>query len=379
VSDDGRYVTFWTYSPSITPGDDNGLSDVFLHDTQTGETTLISHNLDGDPSNGGSSLPEISANGKYVAFVSNATDLVEGVTSVPGEIVYRYAVETGDIELVSKTPTGHAPGWFAFSRGISGSGRFIVYDSRAANIVPGDTKDGIVDVFRYDARTGTTIKVTRTQSGGQPDKGSNAAAISHDGRWVLYSTGATNMGPTDTDFDPDAYLYDVRTGTTTLVSRYRDGSAAGGVPTGISDDGRIVAFDSQADDLVPADTDKDWGVYLFNTSTGRVRLVSTPRAAWPDGVTAFGGGISGDSRYVAYQAFPTPDPYASDVYLFDRTAGKTTKISVTPTGARADAASGQARISHAGNRIAFGSSATTLVPGVDGDTNFDVFLWTRNP
>ena len=175
--------------------------------------------------------------------------------------------------------------------------------------------------------------------------------MSRNGRWVLYGTGATNMGPTDTDWDTDGYVYDVQSGTTRLVSRHPDGSAAGGVPTGISDDGRIVSFDSQADDLVAADTDKDWGAYLFNAATGKVRLVSRPGAAWPDGVTAFNSGVSGSGRYLTFDAFPTPDPYASEVYLFDRRSGQSTRVSVTPAGGDADAGSGSSQISHAGNRI----------------------------
>jgi Tol biopolymer transport system component len=378
VSDDGRYVAFWSYSPSLAPDDDNGLSDVFLHDRKTGKTKLISRTPAGDVANGGSSLPQLSANGKYVAFISDASDLVT-MRDVHRSIVYRYSVATGEIELVSRAPSGKIPNRFAVVRGISGSGRYVAFDSPAVNLVADEPDDKIVDVYRYDARTGTTIKVTGTPDGGALNKGSNAAGISNDGRWVLYSTGATNLGPVDTDFDPDAYVYDVATGTTTLISRYPDGSAAGGEPTGISDDGRFVSFTSQADDLVAADTDKDWGAYLLNTTSGKVRLVSRPSAAWPDGVTAFSGGISGDGRYLAFSAFNTPDPFEGEVYRFDRVTGETTQVSVTPDGLQSDGASGAARINHAGNRIAFGSTSTDLVGGADDDTNFDVFVWTRTP
>ena len=111
VSNDGRYVAFWTYSPSIVAGDANGLSDVFLHDTTTGVTTLVSRNAQGGSANSGSSVPAISANGKYVVFQSAATNLAGAAYAgdAIGELVYRYSVANGRIKLVSKSPGWCAP------------------------------------------------------------------------------------------------------------------------------------------------------------------------------------------------------------------------------------------------------------------------------
>ena len=138
VSDDGRFVAFWSYAPSIATDDHNGVSDVFLYDATTGLTKLISRNNAGEPANGGSSLPQLSANGKFVDFTSWATDLADGSTEGLGELVHRYNVTTGRIKLVSKSPRNELPTLFASASGISATGRYITYGTRAHNIVPGD-------------------------------------------------------------------------------------------------------------------------------------------------------------------------------------------------------------------------------------------------
>ena len=114
ASDDGRYVAFWSYSPSIVADDHNGLSDVFLYDATTGVTKLISRTDAGAPGNSGSSVAKISANGKYVVFNSSATDLAGGSNEGLGELVYRYTVANGRVKLVSKSPRAHSrprPQW----------------------------------------------------------------------------------------------------------------------------------------------------------------------------------------------------------------------------------------------------------------------------
>ncbi len=258
------------------------MSDVFLYDATTGVTKLISRNNAGEPANGGSSLPQLSANGKFVAFTSWATDLADGSTEGLGELVYRYNVATGRIKLVSKSPSDQLPTLFASASGISATGRYITYSTRAHNIVPGD-HNRAVDVFRYDAVLDETIKVSQTLGGQETDKFSYASAISGDGRFVAYSTKATNMGPADVNNDVDAYVYDVGTGSTTLVSHDRDGRAVGGTPTGISDNGKVVSLTSESDALDPRDTDELSGAFVYNASTDRVTLVSRASEEWPDG------------------------------------------------------------------------------------------------
>ena len=203
ASDDGRYVDFWTYSPSIVADDHNGLSDVFLYDATTGVTKLISRTDAGAPGNSGSSVAKISANGKYVIFNSSATDLAGGGLEGLSELVYRYTVASGRVKLASKSPQGALPTKAAVATAISANGRYIVYSTTAHNIVPGD-HNKLNDVFRYDAVLGETILVSQTLGGLQTDKFSDGGPISGNGRFIAYATKATNMGATDTNNDVDS-------------------------------------------------------------------------------------------------------------------------------------------------------------------------------
>ena len=377
VSDDGRYVAFSSYSPSIVPGDDNGASDVFLYDATTGVTKLITRNAAGEPASGGSDLPALSANGKFVVFTSSATDLPGGSPEgLGGGFVFRYNVATGRITLVSKAHTGGLPDAWSIGNAISSDGRYITYTSAAHTIVRGDHNRS-TDVFRYDAATDTTIKVSQTLTGGETNKSSNFGAISGNGRYVAYTSAATNMDPAGTPAGGGAYLFDVETGTTTLVSHGTDGIARSAVATGVSDNGKIVSMHSGSNSLAAGDTDKDFGVFFWNAATDQVKLVTTARPEWPNGVRAFSSGVSGNGRYLSFDAGPADDQTKSDVYLFDRQTGLTTKISVTPAGADVLRSSSGSSVSHKGNHVAFGSLATNLAPGDTQSGCTDIFLWSR--
>ena len=375
VSNDGRYVVFETSSPGIVVGDTNGRGDVFLHDTTTGVVTLVSRTATGGSANNNSSNPALSANGKFISFDSQATDLAGATTAGFTEsLVYRYSVATGRIKLVSKTPNGSLPASGAFHSVISATGRYIAYTSRAHNIVRGDhNTDG--DVFRYDATTDQTIKVSQTLDGLETDKSSSASAISGNGRYVAWRTIATNMGPADTNNDEDAYVSDVDTGMTTLISHNASGTAVGGRPTGISDNGKIVALTSGSDQLALQDTDNVEDAYVYNAATDSVRLISVPT---PEGaiVSAVTSSISANGRYIAFAGLAVDDDInQGDVYLYDRQTRVSTTISVTPDGSPANSGSVDPAVSRSGNFFAFSSLATNLV----GDTHgiYDIFLWSR--
>ncbi len=379
VSNNGRYVVFWSYSPTVVPGDSNNTSDVFLYDATTGVTTLISRNAAGAPANGGSSLGVISANGKFIAFQSSATDLDVGAPQ-GSVLVYRYNVATGRVKLASTSHTGGLPSSWSINANISSDGRYIAYTSAAHNVVRGD-HNKVPDVFRYDAVAGTTIKVSQTLTGGETNKSSNSGwqgGISGDGRYVVYTAAATNMGPIDTNNDSDAYVHDVQTGTTTLASPGLDGKAAGAVATGISDNGKFVSLGSQSDQLAPGDTDENDGAFVYNANTNTVKLISRASTEWPDGVTAASTSISANGRYVTFDAIPVGSTTIADTYLYDRTTNQTSKISVTPNGSNANGGSGCSSISRSGNYLAFCSGATNLVPGDPIGATSDIFLWSRS-
>jgi hypothetical protein len=376
ASDDGRYVAFTSYSPSIVPGDDNGTSDIFLHDATTGVTKLISRNAAGAPANDGSGNSVLSANGKFIAFSSQARDLPGATPEAVGGLVYRYNVATERITLVSKAHTGALPNQSVLVNDISSDGRYVTFTTGSHNIVRGDHNQR-GDVFRYDAATKATIKVSQTLTGAEPNKDSTHGVMSGDGRYVAYTSAATNMDPAGTPAGGGAYLYDTQTGTTTLVSHGSDGIARAATATGVSDNGKIVSMHSGSNSLAPGDTDKSFGVFFWNAATDQVKLVTTARPEWPNGVNALSTGVSGNGRYLSFDAGPADNQLSTDVYLFDRQTGLTTKLSVTPAGADVLRSSSWSSLSHNGNHVAFGSLATNLAPGDTQSGCTDVFLWSR--
>jgi hypothetical protein len=384
ISSDGRYTAydcggFYASCPLIAD-DNNQAGDVLLFDAQTGTTSLISRTASGAPANGSSLLPRVSANGRYVVYQSFATDLPGGSPTFFDGLVYRYDIVTKKTILVSKTPSGALPLAGAGDTAISATGRYIAYESQAHNIVPGD-HNSKADIFLYDAVSGTTTLVSRTLSGAQTDRPSTQPSISGNGRFVTYSTSSTAMGPVDTNFDPDTYIYDTQTGQTALVTHKLDGTAAGGDFAAISGNGQFVAFESQSSALVADDANVLSDVFLYNVRTGRVSLVSTPDPAWTQGGTSRAPSISTNGRFVSYdsQAWLPPAgeaPY-NNIYLYDRTTGATTKVSATRTGGEGNSDSLTSAISGDGNHIVFDSLATNLVPGPDPSDSMDVFLLSR--
>ncbi len=260
---------------------------------------------------------------------------------------------------------------------ISATGRYVVYTSRAHNILPGD-HNGVQDAFRYDSTTDTTIKVSKTLGGLETDKYSYAGAISGNGRYVAWTTKAENMGPADTNNDEDAYVFDAETGTNTLVSHDSGGQAVGGRATGISDNGKIVALTSDSDSLAPGDTDDNNGAFVYSAATDQVKLISTTRPEWAAGVVAEATSISANGRYIAFVAFPLDNLSHPQVYLYDRQTRQSTAIGVKSDGSAANGGSGDPNVSRSGNYVGFCSAATDLVPGDNNADTCDIFLWSRS-
>jgi Tol biopolymer transport system component len=217
LSNDGRYVAFESDADDLVPGDTNRLialapdrdtpaaahtgSDVFVFDRQTGAVELVSPARDGTPANGDSNEPHISATGRWVAFQSNADNLVPGDTNKWTD-VFRRDRQTGTTELVSAGLNGAAANGRSYARGVSADGRYVVFASAADNLVPGDT-NRTDDVFIRDLQAGTTELVSVGPGGEQGNEGSGECAISADGRFVAFQSSATNLVQGDTNGSAD--------------------------------------------------------------------------------------------------------------------------------------------------------------------------------
>jgi Tol biopolymer transport system component len=231
ISADGRFVAFVSWT--------GGRTGVFVRDRQAGTTEVVSVAADGAWANEHSDYPSISADGRFVAFVSFASNLVSGDTNNDRDIFVRDR-QTGTTERVSVAADGAPANGGSGSPAISGDGRFVAFQSGATNLVPGSTHGGI---YVRDRLTSTTERVS--------DGGSESVAISADGRFVAFASG-------------QVLVRDRQLGTTERVSVSTGGEGANGgsrFPS-ISGDGRFVAFESWASDLVPGDTNGRRDVFV---------------------------------------------------------------------------------------------------------------------
>lgn len=329
-----------------------------------------------------SAAPSVSADGMMVAFASNAADLdadhPSGTTQV--YVLNRYQ---GKLRLVSReSGFDGSPGAGSSTQPtISADGRFVAFTSASNNLTDDDGTDN-QDVFVRDLTNNATRLVSR--NGGTAANGtSNQPAISPDGRYVAYASSANNLSDADGDGTKDVFLHDRSTGVSSLVSVGSGGVPALGDSQhpAVSAMGAVVAYESTAGNLATGDALLLSDVFATDTRTGTTELVS--RGTGPDGSSPLAGSyapsISGDGRIVAFESDANltsgSNPLLRDVYVRDRQTDETTLVSRAsgPSGAASDLASDQAAVSPDGGFVAFRSAGTNL-SSVDKDPDTDIFV-----
>ena len=290
LSADGRFVAFTSIASDIVPNDTNGDTDVFVLDRATGVTTRESVASTGEQANGGSwfgSACAISANGRFLAFSSDASNLVPNDTNGRSDIFVRDR-ELG--ETTRPVDLGGAPLYESYNPCISADGRFVAFSSAASNLVANDT-NGATDVFVIDRLTGTLTRASVDSRGIGSKSGwsSYSPALSADGRIVTFLSSASDLVPGDTNsWHSDVFVHDMKTGVTTRVNVASDGVQADGssFDYSLSPDGRFVAFGSEASNLVPGLTRFGTRVYLHDRLSGDTTWVSTPLVPAETGANA---------------------------------------------------------------------------------------------
>ncbi len=299
-SADGRIVAFQSAAWNLVPGDTNGAWDVFVHDRQTGATERVSVDSVGGQANGDSFAAGISADGRFVAFTSLASNLVPGDTNDTHD-VFVHDRQTGATERATVDSSGREGDGQSIGTALSADGRFVVFYSLATNLVPGDT-NGLRDVFVRDRQSGTTERVSVNSSGVQGNADSGEGTISADGRFVAFDSLASNLVPFDGNASVDCFVRDRQTGTTERVSVDSSGHEADSFSDSPAIDahGRVVAFSSHATNLVPGDTNGRYDVFVHDRQTGATERVSVDSS----GGQAFGDsrvfGIDGNGRFVPF-------------------------------------------------------------------------------
>ena len=303
ISADGRWVVFYSWASDLVPEYPHDHWAVFVHDRQTGTTELVSTAADGSWSNGDSVAPSISADGRRVVFVSWASNLVKGDTNKEFD-VFVYDRETGGIRRVSISSDGiegdgesglvqHQQGWSGGAV-ISADGRWVAFTSNASNLVTEDTNQcdnpitgphNCYDVFVHDLEEGVTIRVSVAGNGTPSDGESHAPAISATRRWVAFVSSASNLVLGDTNECPrstfaincpDVFVHDLQTETTERISVSSDGAQANDISNApsVSSDGRWVAFASSADNLTEDDLNGFKDIFVRDRLVGETERVS---------------------------------------------------------------------------------------------------------
>jgi Tol biopolymer transport system component len=391
VSADGRYVAFESDADNLSGADANAFRNVFVRDTQTDVTTLVSRQSSGAGgagADGGSFEPSISGDGRYVAFYSDADNLSNADSNSFLNVFVR-DTQAGTTTLVSRQSSGDGGAGAdnsSFDPSISADGRYVAYASQAANLSTDDNP--FRNVFVRDTQTNTTTLVSR-QSSSAGGAGGDAAAfspsISADGRYIAFDSQANNLSSADNNSFQNVFVRDRQAHTTTLVSRQGAGAGAddSSFDPSISADGRYVAFRSEANNLSSADENSFLNVFVRDTQSNTTSLVS--RLSDADGgagadADSQAPSISGDGRYVAFYSdadnlSSADDNSHTSVFVRDRQVKETALVSRQSGdgGGAADDSAFDPAISADGRYVAFDSQAANL-SSLDSDPAGDVFL-----
>ena len=402
ISGDGKSVLFDSDASDVVPNDTNGGRDVFVLDRTTNSIVLVSRNAAGNPLDDTSFNPTMSRDGKFVEFLTVASDYPGGTRFRAQAAVFDRTA--GTVTLASRNAAGNGGNNPVTAAVISGDGSVVAFQSTANDLVAGDAGQS-ADLFAFD-RVAQTVSLVSARTGPSSATANASSTIfngtlaahqlgtSTDGQYAVFISDAGNLVPNDRNSAPDIFLYDRLAATVTLVSRDLSGNAAGvdsfivGQAAAISRDGNWVTFSSGNDNIVPNDGNFTGDVFLFNRITGAISLVShrngqiVPAEAFRSSNNAT---ISDDGRYVAFVSTanltgqnPT---FVAAAYLYDRVTDSTVLASRTLAGTAADVRDkndyyAAATVSGDGSTVAFQTTDPNVVAG-DTNAKSDVFRFDR--
>jgi Ca2+-binding RTX toxin-like protein len=402
TSADGRLIAFETPSAAVA-GDTNGLSDVYLRNLDTGQTTWISAG-----SNGSSGISSMSADGRYVAFSSSATNLVALDTNGMSDVFFRDTVTNTTTRVSTATGGVQATGGDSFDARISADGRYVAFVSDATNLVAGGG-NAAADIYRKDLWTGVTVRVSTDSSNVEANNVSEKPRISADGRYIAFESSATNLVAGDTNAQPDVFVKDMVTGVVTRVSYNPDTAtqANGAIwDLAISPDGRFVTINTSANNLVAGGVANQQNVFVYDmdaavnktaASSDKLLSVSTTTSGGDLLKINWGDGSSTDTEVTSRADVTTSTvdhAYAADgrytVTFSSSVVGGPTTTS-TATIVLATNFSGLTLLDHGfdgpvdnacdawgisanGRYVALLSSASNLVPGWNSGGYFQLYL-----
>lgn len=406
VSANGRYVAFVSEATNLAANDNNDAIDVFVRDRLTGQTILVSVNAAGTgTADGFSRAPTITPDGRFVVFISAASNLVtDDAALLIHEDVYIRDLQLGTTKLVSRNFAGTgrgngASGWFD-PLGISDDGRHVVFTSSATDLTAIPDSNDQQDVFVRDLQTNTTKLVSVNKNGaGSGNNASNVGVITPNGRFVAFISQARDLTAIDTPFG-QVFIRDLQTNTTKLVTPNFSGTGAsngGADPASernlaISNDGRFVAFMSDSSNLVPNDTGSTRDVFVRDTQLETTFMVNVAKDGLPPTTGNSGRfAMTPDGRYVTFVSgsdtlVDNDSNQQQDVFVRDLQTNTTTLISVNQSGVAGGNGDTDGffvsffvrpSISDDGRYVSFASSTANLTSTPDTNNSLDIFVRDR--
>ncbi|MEK6749872.1 MAG: putative Ig domain-containing protein [Pseudomonadota bacterium] len=380
ISANGRYVIYSSTASNLVSGDTNGFRDIFMYDRRNNSLKKITHNLSGGATDGNSSDVAVSGDGHFVVFASDATQLVASDANALRDI-FVYDRDTDSYEKISNGVGGVAANGNSYWPSISNDGRYVAFVSEANNLVSGDT-NAARDAFVFDRNTGVMKRIGSL--GGQNNGASGHVAVSGDGQYVVFESDATNLVSSDSNGVTDVFLYNNTTGAVKLISRAIGGAYgnAKSSSAAIDSSGRYAAFVSSATNLVTGDTNSKDDIFIYDIAKNALSRVSTTSAGTEANGNSASPKISKNGKFVVFTSdatnLVTGDTNATtDIFVKDISTATTERASVTYLAAELDGASNSPSITDDGRIVAFASAGKNLV---QGDTNAiaDVFVKVRS-
>ncbi len=304
ISDDGKFVALASQATNLIDGTTTTNFQVYRKDVTSGETRLCSTSASGVIGNFNSDNPSISADGRYVAFVSTSSNLIDGTTTL-GVQVFRKDLLTGEIRLVPVSTLGAVGSNFSFNPSISGDGRYVAFHSYSPNLIDGRTIS-TQQVYRKDLASGELVLCSQSTSGTMGDNQAGLPSLSSDGRYVAFESGSTNLIDGVTTGFQQIFRKDLVTGEIKLGSSSTSGTVGDNQSDypSISHDGRYVAFHSSAANLIDGSPTTDTQVFRKDLAGGDVKLCSIS-ASGATGGGAIYSSISGNGVFVSFSSNAT--------------------------------------------------------------------------
>lgn len=380
LSSDSRYVVFESFAENLVSNDTNGATDIFVRDQQNGTTTRVSLATGGGQAISSSSSPSISGDGRYVVFHSSAFNLVSGDTNNVSDI-FIHDRQTGETRRVSQRSNGTQGNDVSYNPVIAEQGEYVVFWSYASTLVDNDT-NGRADVFIWERATGNISRLSTDSNDNQANGDSQYPTISGGGRFVAFESVASNLVTGDSGLYRDIFLKDRQTGETKRISVRGNGQEGQGdsYRAVISGNNQHIAFISFASNLIDGDTNLYPDVFVYerlNNLTYR-ESVSSNGTQLNAFTQEMDPALSYDGRYLVFSSVATnlvsnDNNDSSDIFLRDRNSDSTVLASISSSGAQGNEETIHGAINYDGRYVAFASVADNLV---DNDTNEkrDIFV-----